>query len=149
MKIFIGCDHAGLDLKNTLIEHLKNTGHTIEDCGTNSSESVHYPDIAASVVKKVKNNKDSKGIVICGTGIGISIAANKFNGIRAALCSSEFDSRHAVLHNNANILALGARTVGSGLACSIADAFFSADFEGGRHQIRLDIISDIEKGEGK
>jgi len=147
MKIFIGCDHAGISFKKVIIQFLSDHDHEVNDCGAYTEESVNYPDIARSVVNKIRENEHSKGIVICGTGIGISIAANKFNGIRAALCSSEFDAKHAVLHNDANILALGARTLGPGLACSIVDAFVTAEFEGGRHQKRLDIINGIEKGE--
>src|SRR3990172_1089435 len=131
--IFIGADHAGFELKGKIIEHLKEKNIKLEDEGTYSEESVDYPDFAKKVAEKVLNNKNALGILICGTGIGISIAANKVNGIRAALCTNEIMAEYARKHNNANVLCIGARIVGEELAWSIVNTFLSNEFEGGRH----------------
>lgn len=144
MKIGIGNDHAGTVLKLVIAEHLKAKGMEVIDFGVGLDEKADYPDQAVLVSKAVLESKVDKGILICGTGIGISIAANKIRGIRAALCSESYSARMAVEHNNANILALGARVIGEELAKNIVDTFFSAEFEGGRHQNRLDIISGLE-----
>ena len=144
MKIGIGNDHAGTVLKLVIAEHLKAKGMEVIDFGVGLDEKADYPDQAVLVSKAVLESKVDKGILICGTGIGISIAANKIRGIRAALCSESYSARMAVEHNNANILALGARVIGEELAKNIVDTFFSAEFEGGRHQNRLDIISSLE-----
>lgn len=145
MKIGIGNDHAGTALKLALAEHLKAKGVEVTDFGVAPGEKADYPDQAVLVADAVLESKVDKGILICGTGIGISIAANKIPGIRAALCSECYSARMAVEHNNANILVLGGRVTGEELAKSIVDTFLAAKFEGGRHQNRLDIISDLEK----
>lgn len=146
MKIAIASDHAGYSLKSTIIEHLRSKGMDVVDFGTNDkTTSVDYPDYAKIVAVQVKNEIDYFGILICGTGIGMSITANKFRGIRAAVCGDTFSARMSKTHNNANILCLGSRVIGKGLACDIVDAWFAADYEGGRHAKRLDKISEIEK----
>uniref|UniRef100_A0A7C5ZD39 Ribose 5-phosphate isomerase B n=1 Tax=Caldicellulosiruptor owensensis TaxID=55205 RepID=A0A7C5ZD39_9FIRM len=144
MKIAIGSDHAGFSLKEAIKKHLETRGIEYKDFGTYSPESCDYPDIAKEVAITLKNGEFEFGILICGTGIGISIAANKVKGIRAALCHDTFSAKAARAHNNANILAMGARVIGEGLACEIVDAFLSSTFEGGRHQRRVDKIHLIE-----
>jgi len=144
MKIAIGSDHAGFSLKEAIKKHLETRGIEYKDFGTYSPESCDYPDIAKEVAIALKNGEFEFGILICGTGIGISIAANKVKGIRAALCHDTFSAKAARAHNNANILAMGARVIGEGLACEIVDAFLSSTFEGGRHQRRVDKIHLIE-----
>ncbi|WP_041742683.1 ribose 5-phosphate isomerase B [Caldicellulosiruptor obsidiansis] len=144
MKLAIGSDHAGFNLKEAVKKHLDKKGIEYKDFGTYSEESCDYPDIAKDVALAVKNGQYDFGILICGTGIGISIAANKVRGIRAALCHDTFSAKAARAHNNANILAMGARVIGEGLACEIVDAFLSSAFEGGRHQRRVDKIHLIE-----
>lgn len=143
MNIAIGCDHAGVDLKKYIISKVK--GHEYIDVGTDSYESCDYPDYVKLVAELVLSGSADCGIALCGTGIGASIAANKFHGIRAALCTNEYMATMARNHNNANVLVLGARIVGVDLAVSIVSAFLLASFEGGRHQRRLDKILEIEK----
>jgi ribose 5-phosphate isomerase B len=145
LKIAIGSDHAGLVLKNEIIKHLKAKNIQHEDFGTFTEESCDYPDFAEKVAEKVADKSFELGILVCGTGIGISIAANKVPGIRAALCSDTFSAHACREHNDANILALGARVVGTGLALDIVDSFLNASFEGSRHSKRIDKISQIEK----
>ncbi|NEZ47423.1 ribose 5-phosphate isomerase B [Clostridium niameyense] len=145
MKIALGSDHAGLPLKKQIINHLKEKGIELEDFGTYSGESCDYPDYAMKVAENVAAKEYDFGILICGTGIGISIAANKVPGIRAALCSDTFSAHACRQHNNANILAIGQRVVGLGLALDIVDTFLNAKFEEGRHQKRIDKITEIEK----
>jgi ribose 5-phosphate isomerase B len=145
LKIAIGCDHGGFDLKPDVIEFLKSRAIEVIDLGTNSSESVDYPDYGKAVGETVASKKADLGIVICGTGIGISLAANKVHGIRAAVVSDTFSAKMAREHNNANVLAFGARVVGKGLAIEIVKAWLDTEFEGGRHQRRVDKIMDIEK----
>ncbi len=142
--IAIGCDHAGYDLKSDIIGHLSQKGYQIIDIGCNG-EPTDYPAIAEMVAREVTGGTCEKGILICGTGIGMSIAANKIKGIRAALCSEEYSAKYTRLHNDANILCMGARTIGSGLAIEIVDIFLNTEFEGGRHQRRVDLITDMEK----
>ncbi len=142
--IVIGCDHGALELKNALITYLKEQGKEVNDCGTFDAKSVDYPDIAEKVCGEVKTGNYEFGILLCGTGIGISIAANKIDGIRCALASEEFSATMARRHNNANVLALGGRVLGVELAKSILDAFMNAKFEGGRHQNRIDKIHGLE-----
>lgn len=142
-NIAIGSDHAGFEMKSKLIDILHDKGFILTDCGGDGSPC-DYPEIASFVCKKILSGECDLGILICGTGIGMSIAANKFKGIRAALCSETYSAKFSRTHNNANILCLGARVIGSGLAAEIADAFLSADYEGGRHERRLDLIKDIE-----
>jgi len=142
--IFIGSDHAGLDFKNELFDYIKNElNKEIKDMGCYSVESVDYPDIAGLVCDEVIKNNGT-GILICGTGIGMSMAANKLQNIRCALCFDEYSARMTRKHNNANVLALGARVIGIELAKSIADVFLNTDFEGGRHQIRIDKINSMK-----
>ncbi len=142
--IYIGSDHGGFELKNEIVEYVKNTLKLeIKDMGCWSKDAVDYPDIAKVVADEViKNN--SFGILICGTGIGISIAANKINGIRCALCSSEYSAMMTKKHNDANILALGGRTTGVEIAKSIVKIFFETEFEGGRHSQRVKKIALLE-----
>ena len=145
MKIAIGSDHGGVDLKEEIINFLKQQNYDIKDFGTNSNKSCDYPDYALPVAEAIAAKEFDFGILICGTGIGISIAANKVPGVRAALCSDTFSAHSTREHNNANILALGARTTGAGLALDIVKTFLNAKFEGDRHQIRIDKITAIEK----
>lgn len=140
--IFIGCDHAGVDLKNEVITFLQGKGFSVEDFGTHSCESVDYPGIAAKVCDAVLA-KQGYGILICGTGIGMSMAANRKQGIRAALCTHEFHAKATRAHNNANVLCLGARVTASGLACELVDMFLTTPFEGGRHIRRIDLLDTI------
>ena len=145
MKIALGSDHGGLSLKKEIIKHLESKNIQITDFGTYTEESCDYPDYALKVAQEIAVKNFELGILICGTGIGISIAANKVPGIRAALCSDTFSAHATREHNNANILALGGRVVGTGLALDIVDAFINAEFQGDRHQKRIDKITEIEK----
>ena len=140
MKVAIGCDHGGIDLKNTLVSVLTELGHEIDDQGCNSTESVDYPNFAKSVGALVKEGKCQCGILICGTGIGMSMAANRIPGIRAALCNEMFSAKMSREHNDANILCLGARVIGPGLAAEIVRTWMTSDFAGGRHQRRIDMF---------
>ncbi|MBW6408903.1 ribose 5-phosphate isomerase B [Clostridium weizhouense] len=145
MKIAIGCDHGGFELKQEIISFLKSEGHEVKDFGTDTKDSCDYPDIALPVAEAVTAKEYRFGILICGTGIGIGISANKVPGIRAALCSDTFSAHATRQHNDANILTLGQRVVGSGLALDIVKTFISAEFEGDRHLKRINKISEIEK----
>lgn len=144
MNIAIGCDHGGFKLKQEIKKHLSEKGIEFEDFGTYSEESCDYPDVAQVVAEKVAAKEFEFGILICGTGIGIGISANKVPGIRAALCSDTFSAHATRQHNNANILTMGERVVGPGLALDIVDTFLNSSFEGGRHQRRIDKITEIE-----
>ncbi|MBE6054174.1 MAG: ribose 5-phosphate isomerase B [Clostridium sartagoforme] len=144
-KIAIGCDHGGVDLKAEIKDFLLKEGYEVKDFGTNSTNSCDYPDYALPVAEAVVAKEYDFGILICGTGIGIGIAANKVPGVRAALCSDTFSAHATREHNNANILTLGQRVVGPGLAIDIVKTFLNTEFEGGRHQNRVDKISEIEK----
>lgn len=143
MRIAIGCDHRGLKLKQPIIKLITSAGHSYEDFGSFTSEPVDYPDIASKVGRAVAKGDFDRGILICGTGIGMCITANKVRGIRAALCHSIFSARLARQHTNANILCLSGEEKPKQIA-QIIDIFFATEFEGGRHQRRLDKISDIE-----
>lgn len=145
MKIALGADHGGYELKEFIKEHLQEKGHEVIDCGTGSTESVDYPEFGFKVGKTIINKEADLGIVACGTGIGISIAANKVQGIRAALCTDSYMARMAREHNNANVLALGARVIGKGLALDIVDVFLATSFSGWRHTRRVDLISEFER----
>lgn len=145
MKIAIGSDHGGVDLKEEIINFLKQQNYDVKDFGTNSNKSCDYPDYALPVAEAIAAKEFDFGILICGTGIGISIAANKVPGVRAALCSDTFSAHATREHNNANILTLGARTTGTGLALDIVKTFLNSKFEGDRHQVRIDKITAIEK----
>lgn len=146
-KVAIGCDHGGFNLKKIVCEYLTKQGFEVFDMGTDSTESCNYPDIAKEVAEKIAFGEASLGILICGTGIGISIAANKIKGIRAACCSDSFSAKMCRAHNDANILCFGERVIGQGLALELVDAFLSTEFEGGRHKTRVDLISKIEQEE--
>ena len=142
--IAIASDHGGYDLKTQIIKYLQEKGHAYKDFGTCDCKSVVYPDYGLQVAEAVKNGECEKGIVICGTGLGISIAANKVPGIRAALCTDSFMARMSREHNDANVLALGGGVVGVELALDIVDAWMKAEFQGGRHKTRVDKITAIE-----
>lgn len=145
MKVGFGCDHVGVELKNALMEHLKERGYECIDYGAyDPSIRVNYPEKGLLVAEAIKNGEVEKGVLICGTGIGISLSANKVPGIRAAACSEPYSAKMSVEHNNANIIAMGARVVGVELAKMIVDAFFDASFQGGRHAMRVGMIRDIE-----
>ncbi len=145
MKIAVGNDHGGVELKNALIKHLEERGIEYCNFGTDTTESVDYPEYGLKVAEAVAKGDFDYGIVICGTGIGISIAANKVPGIRCGHCHDTFSARMTRMHNDANMLAFGARVIGAGLMIDIVDAFLDAKFEGGRHQKRIDKITEIEK----
>lgn len=138
-KIIIGSDHGGFNLKTEIIKHLEELGYEVSDLGCYSKESCDYPLIAKSVAEKVLDS-NSRGILICGTGIGVSIAANRYKGIRASHCTDTFTARMTRMHNDSNILCLGERITGVGLALDIVDIWLNTDFEGGRHQKRIDMI---------
>ena len=143
--IAIGSDHGGFALKKEIIDYLeKEKGISVRDCGCYSPDAVDYPDVAVTVCGEVTSGNCERGILICGTGIGISIAANKIHGIRAALCHSSFDARMSRMHNNANVLCLGGRTTGVSIALDIVEAYVNASFEGGRHEKRVCKIMAIE-----
>ena len=145
MKVAIGSDHAGFELKEYLFKELHKCGYEMIDCGTESSDSVDYPDFARKVCDLVLSSKVKFGIVMCGTGIGVSIAANKIHGIRAALCHTEFSARMARQHNNANVLALGGRVFGKDLALDIAKTFLTEDFSDlERHKKRIKKMMEFE-----
>ena len=141
-RIIIGCDHGGLNLKNKVIEHLKEVGYEVEDVGTYTTESVDYPIYAKKVAHAVADGKYEKGIIICGTGIGVSIVANKVKGIRASLCGDTFSAKATRQHNNSNMLCMGERVIGVGLALDIVDIWLTTEYEGGRHQKRIDMMED-------
>ncbi|MBE6050156.1 MAG: ribose 5-phosphate isomerase B [Clostridium sp.] len=145
MKIAIGADHGGFELKEDIKKYLSDNNYEVKDFGTYSTESCDYPDIALPVAESVANKEYDFGILICGTGIGISISANKVPGIRAALCSDTFSAHATREHNDANILAMGARVVGPGLAIDIVKTFLESKFEGDRHIKRIDKITEIER----
>jgi len=145
MLIAIGSDHAGLDMKNEVIAVLKTMGHEYLDFGTDTPQSVDYPDFGEMVSHAVSQGKADRGVLICGTGIGMSIVANKFRRIRAALCNELFSARMSRLHNDANILVLGGRIIGKDLAAEIVKTWMTTPFEGGRHENRLKKIQLIEK----
>lgn len=142
--IAIGCDHGGYELKLAVIKHLKEKGYEVKDFGCYSSDSVDYPDYAYPVAKAVANQEAEKGILICGTGIGMSIAANKVKGIRCALCSDTFSAHATREHNDSNVLAMGARVIGLNLALDIVDTWLGAEFMGDRHVNRIAKITKIE-----
>lgn len=145
MKIALGCDHGGLDHKNAIKEHLENRGFKVLDFGIYEQVSVDYPDIAIKVANAVKDGQCERGVLVCGTGIGMSLAANKVKGIRAAACSEHFSAKYTRLHNNSNIICLGGRVIGVGTALELVDLFVDTEFEGGRHATRVDKITAIEE----
>jgi len=137
MKIAIGCDHGGIELKKPIVRLLEEMGHEVDDQGCYSIESVDYPDFANAVCSKVRDAFCERGILICGTGVGMSMAANRFKEIRAALCHEQFTAQMSREHNNANVLCLGARVTGPGLALEIVRTWVTTEFAGGRHQRRI------------
>jgi len=147
MKIYAGSDHGGFELKKTLIKRLKELGHQVEDLGTHSAVSCDYPDYAHAVAASVMADPGSFGLLTCGSGIGISIAANRHHGIRAALCHCSLEAELSRRHNDANVLVLGGRLVGEALAIDILEKFISADFEGGRHLKRIGKIEITREGQ--
>ena len=149
LKIGIGCDHGGFKLKEEIRKMFEEKGYDFKDLGTFSEDSVDYPDIALELARAVRDGRFDRGILICGTGIGIGIAANKVKGIRAALCHDTFSARAAREHNDANILTMGERVIGPGLAREIVNIWLETDFSGGRHTRRVQKISNIENsGDG-
>lgn len=144
MKIAIGCDHGGFEHKNAIKEHLEKRGFTVTDFGIEELVSVDYPDIAVLVADSIANGENDLGILVCGTGIGMSLAANKVKGIRAAAVSEHFSAKYTRLHNNSNVLCLGGRVIGVGTALELVDLFVDTEFEGDRHQRRIDKITAIE-----
>ncbi len=147
MKIVIGCDHAGYALKGTVVRHLEEKGYEVVDVGTDSTQSCHYPVFAHAACEKILGGECELGILICGTGIGMSMAANKHKGIRAACCSDTFSARLTREHNDANILCFGERVVGPGLALDLVDAFLGAEYlNNGNHVTRVAMLADIENG---
>jgi ribose 5-phosphate isomerase B len=149
VKVIIASDHAGLELRRELVSALQELRVEVNDVGPTTNASVDYPDFAKAVCKAVAAGEYPYGVLVCGTGIGMSITANKYRGIRAALCTSEFEARMTRAHNDANVLCLGQRVVGAGLARSIVEAFVATPFEGGRHQKRLDKIREAESESGR
>ncbi|MBN2039860.1 MAG: ribose 5-phosphate isomerase B [Spirochaetes bacterium] len=139
IKIFIASDHGGFELKGKIIKHLSDSGYNVEDMGCSSIDSVDYPLYGKKVSEKVADG-EGVGILICGTGIGMSITANRYSDVRAALCMNGYMAKMSKMHNNANVLVLGARVLGEGLAFDIVDTWLSTEFEGGRHQKRLDML---------
>ncbi|MBO5463537.1 MAG: ribose 5-phosphate isomerase B [Clostridia bacterium] len=145
--IVLASDHAGFPLKEEIKTFLDGKGVEYIDCGTDSTASVDYAKFAQTACLKVTGGEADKAILCCGTGIGISMAANKVKGIRAACCSDYFSAKFTRMHNDANVLCMGARVIGGGLACELVDVFLNTEFEGGRHQRRVDQITAIENGE--
>ena len=144
MKIALGCDHGGYELKEAIKKYVTDKGVEVIDCGTDSTDSVDYPEYGLKVAEAVSRGEVEQGILICGTGLGMSYVANKVKGIRCACVSDVFSAEMSKLHNNANVLALGARVVGLGLAIKIVDTWLGAEFEGGRHNRRVDMITAVE-----
>ena len=147
MKIAIGNDHGGVELKRHLVQYLEGKGFEVVNFGSDVTESTDYPIYAERVSKAVVSGECDRGILICGTGIGISISANKIHGVRCALCSEPVSARLARQHNDANIVAMGARTIGPVMAEGIVDVFMNTEFQGGRHQLRVDKIMMLDRGE--
>ena len=146
MRVAVGADHAGFPLKDTVIEQLKSLGHEVIDCGTHSTDAVDYPDFAQAVAEKVGSGEAERGIVLCGSGVGATVAANKVPGVRACLCHDTYSAHQGVEHDDLNVLCLGARIIGSELAREIVQAFIGAKFSGEeRHQRRLNKVLEIEK----
>lgn len=141
----IGNDHTGVALKELIKKYLEDKGETVKDFGTESTSASNYPEIAETVAKAVSSGECERAILICGTGVGMSIAANKVKGIRAVCCSEPFSAKMSKEHNNANVLCFGARVVGTEMAKMLVDAWYDAEFQGGRHQTRVDMMMDIEK----
>lgn len=146
MRIVIGSDHGGFHLKETIRQDLLDHGYEVIDCGTHSTDSCDYPDIALAAAREITEARAELGILVCGTGIGVCMTANKVPGIRAALCHDVFSAKATRAHNDANILTLGERVIGPGAALEVVHAFLNGSFEGGRHQRRVAKMVEIEKG---
>ena len=144
MKISLGCDHGAFTLKEHIKDYLTQRGHEVVDCGTYSADSCDYPVFAQAAAQRVSSGECERGIVMCTTGIGISISANKVKGVRCALCSEPYSAEMTRRHNDANMLAMGAGLIGQNMADRIVDTFLSTEFEGGRHQRRVDRMMEIE-----
>lgn len=144
LTVAIGCDHAGLNLKQKIVAHLKERGIEVLDVGTHTAEACNYVNFAHAVCEAVTSNRATRGILVCGTGIGMSMAANKHAGIRAAACENTFSARMTRMHNDANVLCMGERVIGYGLACDIVDLFVDTEFLGGRHQARVDALNALD-----
>ncbi len=142
MNLVIASDHAGYGLKENVKKYLAEQGHNVIDCGTNSEESCDYPIFAKALCKEINDKNAELGILICGTGIGMSMAANKVKGIRAALCSDYFSAKFTRAHNDANVICLGARVTGEGLALELIDVFLNTPFEGGKHLRRINMFEE-------
>lgn len=145
IMIAIGSDHAGYGLKCEIVKHLKEKNISFIELGCMDGSSCDYPVVAKEVCEKVVSGEAEKAILVCGTGIGISMAANKIKGIRAALCTDEYTAKYTRLHNDANVLCMGGRVTGAGVAEEMVDVFLETEFEGGRHQRRVDLITELEK----
>ena len=144
-KVYIGNDHAAVAMKNELVEYIKGLGYEVVNVGTDTEERVDYPVYAVKVAKAVVQDKGSLGVLICGTGIGMSLAANKIHGIRAAAVSEVYSAKLTRMHNDSNIVCIGARVIGPETAKMIVETFLATEYEGGRHQKRIDMISELEK----
>jgi ribose 5-phosphate isomerase B len=144
MRIVMASDHGGLQLRREILKHIQEKGYEVQDLGTHEDASVDYPDYAIMAADKLRNGEADRAVLMCGTGLGISMAANRHKGIRAAVCHNEFEARMSRQHNNANTLVLGGRVIGPELAASIFDAWMDAEFEGGRHAKRVDKIEAID-----
>lgn len=147
MKLALACDHGGFKLKETVKKHLEEKGYEVVDFGTYNEESCDYPDYASKAAFAVAKKECEKGIVICGTGIGVSIVANKVHGIRCALVHDVFSAKATRQHNDTNMMAMGARVIGEGLALEIVDAWLNASYEGGRHDLRIEKMMALEKNQ--
>lgn len=145
MKVAVACDHGGFRLKNVLMEEMKRQGIEVVDFGTYNEESCDYPDFAAPAAKAVAKGECDKGVLVCGTGIGVSMTANKVKGIRCALCHDVFSAKATRAHNDTNVLAMGQRVIGEGLAIEILNAWLHTEFEGDRHIRRIQKVMDLEK----
>lgn len=145
MKIAVACDHGGLQLKRALVRYLASKGHEVIDFGTDTEESCDYPDYALPAAEAVAAGRCERGILVCGTGIGVSLVANKVPGIRCAHCHDTYSAKYTRLHNDANMLAFGQKVIGEGLMLEIVETFLTTEFEGGRHQRRIDKIKAIEE----
>jgi ribose 5-phosphate isomerase B len=140
MRVLAAADHAGFELKELLVRHARETGLEIVDLGTHSTESVDYPDFAHDLATRIASGEAERGLLVCGTGIGVAMAANRHRGVRAALCHDAYTAEVARRHNNANVLCMGGRTTGSGVAVQMFDIFLATPFDGGRHARRVDKV---------
>jgi len=149
MRLLFGCDHGGFDLKRLLAAHARSLGHEVIDVGPHAADAVDYPDFAHEVARRLVAGEAERGVLVCGTGIGMAIAANRHAGVRAALCHDAFTAETARRHNNANVLCLGGRTTGPGVALQILELFLAVGFDGGRHERRVEKVELLEGGAGR